>query len=94
LGHSTNGGDKLKSQPPAYDGTDNFGFSALPGGGRDFDGSFSGCFSGLGSNGRWWTAMEYNASVAYYRDTGPGHAVVSEIGTNKILGFSVRCVQD
>jgi uncharacterized protein (TIGR02145 family) len=52
-------GKKLKSK--SGNGTDDFGFSALPGGNRG--GSFS--LAELG--GYWWSATEYNATDAYNR---------------------------
>jgi len=53
----SNAGTKLKSQTGWNDngnGTDDFGFSALPGGSRSTDGSFD----GVGSYGHWWSATE------------------------------------
>jgi uncharacterized protein (TIGR02145 family) len=71
-------------------GTDDFGFSALPGGFRDTDGSF--IYAGDG--GLWWSASEYDASRAYYRDM---HSSTDEANLrtyDKAIGFSIRCLQD
>jgi uncharacterized protein (TIGR02145 family)/uncharacterized repeat protein (TIGR02543 family) len=88
-------GTKLKAKSPDWNGTDDYGFSALPGGSRGTDGSFY----ILGSHGYWWSATEYDAFHAYYRSTGS----YSQMGASvrmydehemKDYGFSVRCLQD
>ena len=72
-------------------GTDNFGFSALPGGARDSDGRFS----NAGSLGLWWTATEDDAGVAYYhRGMSYDNGYVDEYNYDKSDGYSVRCVAD
>ena len=59
-------GTKLKSSTGwnsseyAPAGTDDFGFSALPGG----DGNSDGNFNDAGYNGDWWSATESNANYA------------------------------
>jgi uncharacterized protein (TIGR02145 family) len=70
-------------------GTDNFGFSALPGGDRSTNGSFD----NVGTYGYWWTATE-SGSNAFNRDMGSSNENVDENSSTKALGFSVRCVQD
>ncbi|MCL2219176.1 MAG: hypothetical protein FWC23_04495 [Chitinispirillia bacterium] len=68
-GGSSIAGSKLKSTSGWNDrtdgssgnGTDEFGFSALPGGRRDADGSFY----YAGYNGIWWSATEYGSGIAY-----------------------------
>jgi uncharacterized protein (TIGR02145 family) len=69
-------------------GTDEFGFSALPGGDRDSDGSFI----NAGDYGNWWTATEYDGSDAYRRYMNDDRDNVGEDNSNKSNGFSVRCV--
>jgi len=66
-------------------GTDKFGFSALPGGFLDADGSFY----HAGINGRWWTS-----SSAYGRGMFVDGIGVVEGNYDEGGGFSVRCVQD
>jgi uncharacterized protein (TIGR02145 family) len=44
-------------------GTDDFGFSALPGG----NGSGNGNFYEVGISGKWWSATEFNADKAFGR---------------------------
>jgi uncharacterized protein (TIGR02145 family) len=70
-----------------YDGNgiDLFGFSCLPGGGCDNDGSFS----GFGEDGNWWTSTE-----AWGRGLYCFYPEVARYGLNENNGFSVRCVRD
>ena len=92
----SNAGTKLKSQTgwntgSGYiPGTDEFGFSALPGGYRDTDGSF--CNVGYG--GDWWSATEYVASYARLRNMVYDRSSVGSVWDGKSSGFSVRCSQD
>jgi len=71
-------------------GTDEFGFSALPGGVRLPDGTFS----SAGDNGNWWSATEVGSGSAFTRDMNSGVDFVSEGNFVKSLGLSVRCLQD
>jgi uncharacterized protein (TIGR02145 family) len=98
-GGSSTAGTKLKATSgwnSGRNGTDEYGFSALPGGGGYYSG---GSFSGVGAYGRWWSATEeyngeYNALIAYNRRM---HYSNSGVGTDiddKAYLFSVRCVQD
>jgi len=71
-------------------GTDLFGFSGLPGGGR-YDG---GGFFGVDDLGGWWTSSEINNIHAWFR-------VLDCIGPEVVRGyvcqergFSVRCLRD
>jgi uncharacterized protein (TIGR02145 family)/uncharacterized repeat protein (TIGR02543 family) len=91
-GYST-AGTMLKSKSGWYNngnGTDEFGFSALPGGRRNPDGDFG----GAGDLGHWWTATERVAAYAYYRYMGFNYDDVDEDDCNKEYGFAVRCVGD
>jgi uncharacterized protein (TIGR02145 family) len=73
-------------------GTDNFGFSALPGGVRDSDGSFY----NAGNRGFWWTATEHGSDNAYAYSRGIFYELDHVLGDydSKIIAFSVRCVGD
>ena len=73
-----------------WGGTDDFGFSALPGG-RGYP---NGGFLNVGDYGNWWTATENDATYAYYRNIYYFYANVSSSDFNKTYLFSVRCVQD
>jgi uncharacterized protein (TIGR02145 family) len=44
-------------------GTDDYGFSGLPGGGRYYDGTFG----GVGGYGSWWSSTEYSSVSAWVR---------------------------
>jgi uncharacterized protein (TIGR02145 family) len=71
-------------------GTDKFGFSALPGGSRSSDGNFY----SAGDNGHWWTATEYGSDYAYFRLMYYYDDNVFESNNYKSSGYAVRCVQD
>jgi uncharacterized protein (TIGR02145 family) len=88
VGGSSTAGTKLKTSD--WGGTNDYGFSALPGGYRNTGGSFG----NLGSRGYGWTASEYDASYAGYRRLDSGYTDVNEFNNIKSYGFSVRCLQD
>jgi uncharacterized protein (TIGR02145 family) len=71
-------------------GTDEFGFSALPGG----NGGPGGNFLNVGDDGRWWSATKYNANYAYDRDMFYLNGNIGRNGYGKDYLFSVRCLQD
>jgi len=74
-------------------GTDKYGFSALPGGyGHSYSGIDS--YNNVGDFGNWWTVSEYDSLNAYYRYMHYTGEYVSEGRTGKDLLQSVRCVQD
>ena len=86
-------GKKLKSTT-GWDsngnGTDDYGFAALPGGFGDSDGDFY----GAGGYGGWWSATEQNAGDAWTRDMDDEDEEMGRSGYVKSRLFSVRCVQD
>jgi len=72
-------------------GTDNFGFTALPGGYR----SELGNFGGIGYYGGWWSATEELSTSAWNRSmTYNGNSVGRSGEQLKEFGFSVRCLRD
>jgi uncharacterized protein (TIGR02145 family) len=71
-------------------GTDEFGFSALPGG---FGGSGGGFYS-VGNYGSWWSASEYDSDYAYRRYMNYNGEDVDYYNYGKGIKFSVRCLQD
>lgn len=75
---------------PNQDATNSSGFTGLPGGSRDNDGTF--LFTT--GNGYWWSSSEDNSAYILIRilDSGSGNAP-REI-SDKISGRSVRCVKD
>ena len=86
-------GTKLKSTSgwsSSGNGTDAYGFSALPAGSRDDSGSFG----DVGYDTFFWSASEYDTDDAYYRYLSYYYAYMSTGYYNKTFAFSVRCVQD
>jgi uncharacterized protein (TIGR02145 family) len=86
-------GTKLKAR--SFGGTDDYSFSALPGGTRYNNGAFG---LGLGGStqayGHWWTVTERDASSAYRRNMFSVTSDVDESIDIKDYGLSVRCVRD
>jgi len=97
VGGATTAGKKLKSKEGWSDngnGTDNYGFTALPGGQGCAD---NGCFAFIGEIAFWWTATQdtdrryaLDASIRNYRDAATV-GVKAMKWSNK---NSVRCVQN
>ncbi|MCL2219717.1 MAG: fibrobacter succinogenes major paralogous domain-containing protein [Chitinispirillia bacterium] len=71
-------------------GTDDFGFSALPGGVGYSDGNFA----STGIIGFWWSATEDDANDAWYWAMSYPYEFVSRYYSNKTGLFSLRCVED
>jgi len=90
MGAFSTSGKKLKVALPEWNGTDDYKFSALPGGFRNEDGSFS----AIGTDGSWWTATENNSRNAYLQYMGYDYGNVLEVEYDKSNGISVRCVMD
>jgi uncharacterized protein (TIGR02145 family) len=88
-------GKKLKATSgwAEDNGTDDFGFSALPGGFRGSDDNFYGARGGR-SSGRWWTATENGSDFATSKHMRDIFSDVEEGIHDKSSGYSVRCVQD
>ena len=89
-------GKKLKSTSSlwTYDathvGTDDYGFSALPGGSRWDDGSFN----GVGNSGAWWSATEFGTTLARRRNMYYNYSLVDWDLNYKTSRYSLRCVED
>ena len=69
-------------------GTDLYGFGALPGGGRSTNGSFG----YLGYRGHWWSSC--SGSYAWVRGLYYGYDGSDRDDDDKASGRSVRCLQD
>jgi uncharacterized protein (TIGR02145 family) len=69
-------------------GTNDHGFSALPGGG------WGGGFGGVGQIGYWWSASEDNVQHAWSRAMYYSNGSVGRASNHKQHMFSVRCVTD
>jgi len=86
-------GKKLKSTTgwtKNGNGTDAYGFSVLPGGGR-YNG---GGFGDVGGYGYWWSATEYSATDAWYRDADSDYSSMDRDYNSKDRGYSVRCLRN
>jgi len=96
LGGSDNAGGKLKEKGTEHwkepnEGADNeSGFTALPGGYRDYGGAFV----DIGNYGTWWSSSEYNTNYAWSRYLYYNDSYVGRSCNDKERGFSVRCVRD
>jgi len=84
-----NAGIKLK-MVDGWNGysTDDYGFSALPGGFGNFDGGFR----DVGDSGYWWSATGSNANHAYYRYMNYDSMFKQESDKSRL--YSVRCLQN
>ena len=94
-------GGKLKSTGTIEDGdglwispnrgaTNESGFSAVPGGFRDRNGTFH----LLGFHCYWWSTMELNVSNAWYRNVMFQNENFGRNSHDKKSGLSIRCVKD
>ncbi len=91
----TNAGKHLKASTGwiFHNGTENldtYGFSALPGGNGDSDGSFH----NFGERGFWWSATERDSDFAWLRYMYYNLSDVVRFSLPKYQLFSVRCLQD
>ena len=72
------------------------GFTALPGGARDYDGTF-GNISHLGillNYGGWWSANEFNSGSGWSRSLYFNEILGYGADDNKNDGSSIRCLKD
>lgn len=93
VGGKETAGTKLKAKTgwnSNGNGTDDYGFSALPGGYRSRNGNFS----GLGDFGDWWSSTAYDTNYAWSRYMGSSGTYVNRRDYDKTYGFSVRLVRD
>jgi uncharacterized protein (TIGR02145 family) len=90
----TDEGSKLKSTSGWNNngnGTNESGFTALPGGYRRYS---NGTFGFVGDHGYWWSATEYSSAAAWSRILSYNLSEVYRYFNSKPDGFSVRCVRD
>jgi uncharacterized protein (TIGR02145 family) len=71
-------------------GTDEYGFSALPGGYSISGGSFD----GVGDYGSWWSSTENYANYAYGRYMNYSYSIAFRNDYYKSRLYSVRCLKD
>ena len=94
LGGVAVAGGKMKTpsnwQAPNAGATNSSGFTAIPGGYRDFNGTYS----SNGALANWWSSSEFDAASAWSRNVyylGPN---ASRVSAKKARGFSIRCIKD
>ena len=91
---SDKGGEKIKSRSgwkDKSDGTNETGFTGLPGGFRAGDGEFYNETMG----GYWWTSTEGSPGGAWYHSAIYYNGALNGDGSgDKLKGFSVRCIKD
>ncbi|NOQ25088.1 MAG: tetratricopeptide repeat protein [Bacteroidales bacterium] len=89
-------GGKIKTKgivlwgSPNKDATNEYGFSALPGGSLTNFGKFV----RLGKNSSWWSTSESNIILANYQRIGHQNNNIILGKGSKEEGFSVRCMKD
>ena len=77
--------------PISCDGTDDYGFSALPGGYAYSNGNFY----GAGENSHWWSSSENDISYADYRYLSYySNSNINNSYGNKTYLYSIRCIKD
>ncbi len=96
LGGESVAGGMMKSRGTSYwnspntGATNEIGFSALPGGFRDSNGSFS----DIRNNASFWSASELNSTNALNRNLNYFNSNVNRTNNVKSVGYSVRCIKD
>ena len=91
LGGGCNTTEHPRWNEDAYDyGTDDYGFSGLPGGNR----AYGGGFDAIGIKGVWWQSTEHTSDRAWYRQLNNSYGYLHDNQTYKYYGFSVRCLKD
>lgn len=93
LGGEDAAGTKMKSSNGWLDdgnGTNESGFTGLPGGCRDLNGRFG----YIGKTGYWWSSTEYDSTLAWYRCIDRSPYYVYRTNYYKQNGLSVRCIRD
>ncbi len=86
-----------KSQIGGWNGTNQSGFSGLPGGYRDPSGTFNNVGAPSSNplpNGSWWCFTEYNTDDSWFCLLYSGNSLVNMYWEKKVNGFSVRCILD
>jgi uncharacterized protein (TIGR02145 family) len=96
FGGDTIAGDKIKETgtlhwlSPNTGATNESGLTALPGGYRNYIGSFR----NIKKIGYWWSSTSFNTIDAYYRFISSDDDMVVKSNSNQKGGFSVRCLKD
>lgn len=75
---------------PNTEATNETGFTAHPGGYRDYDGQMT----AMGLRGAWWSATAYPTNYAFFYWMGFECSILGRQYHYKKSGYSVRCVKD
>ena len=104
LGGTAAAGAKMKEigdfhwLSPNQDATNSSGFTALPGGFREYDDlfTFEFAFIGIRASGTWWSSSDSSTTNAHYRYLNyvPGYVICDCSNGKKINGYSVRCIKN
>jgi uncharacterized protein (TIGR02145 family) len=95
LGGINIAGTKMKSTngwKSNGNGTNESGFSGLPGGGRSYYNY--GTFYFIGSNGSWWSSAEDDSTRAWSHNLNFRNGCVVRASNLKGNGLSIRCLKD
>jgi uncharacterized protein (TIGR02145 family) len=94
LGGSVEAGVKIKSvtgwTDPNKAGTNESGFTGLPGGGRHVYGGFN----GLGNDGTWWSSTPEGTNDAWRWSVDSYYGFAIRYFNSMAYGFSCRCLRD
>lgn len=96
LGGENIAGGKLKEiglshwRSPNVDATNEVGFTALPGGLRDYPGGFY----RINEDSFWWSSTEGGTSRAWHYEINFSEGTIYGNDDGKRAGYSVRCVKD
>jgi len=66
------------------------GFTALPAGYRNYDGTFD----GIGASSFWWSSSESTSIAAFYRNLYYNTNLIVRDSVFKENGYSIRCIKD
>jgi len=75
---------------PNYAGNNNSGWTGMPGGYRNYDGTFI----DIKNYGYWWSATEILTTNALYRALWYPSSHCGRSYSSKLDGFSIRCLRD
>jgi uncharacterized protein (TIGR02145 family) len=95
LGGNFVAGGKLKETALAHwltpntGATNEVGFTALPGGLRDLNGTFS----DIGNTGNWWSSSVFDTQSSFSVSMNSGTPETMNVPQTKNAGLSVRCLQ-
>ena len=76
--------------PPNTNGTNSSGFTAIPGGARDYNQ----LFSNINQFAYFWSSSQYDATKAFARDLYYNSQYVWRFSYYETAGFSARCLKD